>query len=201
MGSDILFAVPCHSVDRAVDRRVFEAFAGPEIRRLSRLRSCVLRARWMRFAADVTSRLRKYGRSRRDLVIMAGVFPVAGRTQLEADERFEELQALIDPIVGLSLLSKLLGFDLSDYPIDGPLPVSPETNASASRQRLLSTVARQESLTVRELYLRNAGSRGHFHMSARPSGSPTRASSPSSGRRYRGLTEAHQTGQNREPSR
>ncbi|MDI7046582.1 nitrilotriacetate monooxygenase, partial [Escherichia coli] len=64
--------------------------------------------------------------------------------------------------VGLSLLSNMSGgVDLSQYPVDGPLPELPETNGGKSRQRLLFDLARRENLTIRDLYLRIAGARGH----------------------------------------
>jgi len=76
---------------------------------------------------------------------------------------FDALQALIDPAVGLALVSTVTGgFDLSGYPLDGPIPELPETNARKSRQSLTLNLARRENLTIRELYLRIAGARGHW---------------------------------------
>jgi FMN-dependent oxidoreductase (nitrilotriacetate monooxygenase family) len=114
------------------------------------------------FYADVKGRLQAYGRSPDDLKIMPGAFPVVGRTEGEAQDKFEELQSLIHPVVGLSLLSRMIGIDLSGFPIDGPLPDLPETNGGKSRQALLVELARRENLTIRDLYLRIAGARGHW---------------------------------------
>lgn len=117
------------------------------------------------FYSDVKGRLAKYGREPDDLKILPGVFPVVGRTEAEAQEKFEQLQALIHPVVGLSLLSGLsAGLDLSTYPLDGPLPELPATNASKSRQQLVIDLARREGLTIRQLYLRVAGARGHWQV-------------------------------------
>jgi N-acetyl-S-(2-succino)cysteine monooxygenase len=121
------------------------------------------------FYADVKGRLAQYGRETDDLKIMPGVMPIVGRTEGEARERFEELQSLIDPKVGLALVSGLTGgFDLSGYPLDGPIPELPETNASKSRQALTIELARRENLTIRELYLRVAGARGHWQLVGTP---------------------------------
>lgn len=121
------------------------------------------------FYADVKGRLAKYGRSEDDLKILPGIFPVVGRTHAEAEEKFEELQSLIQPEVGLALVSALAGgFDLSGYPIDGPVPELPETNAGKSRQTLLLDLARRENLTIRQLYLRIAGARGHWQVVGTP---------------------------------
>ncbi|WP_144109551.1 LLM class flavin-dependent oxidoreductase [Paraburkholderia sp. BCC1886] len=117
------------------------------------------------FYADVKGRMQAYDRQPDDLKIMPGVFPIVGRSESEAREKFEELQSLVDPKVGLALVSGLTGgFDLSGYPLDGPIPPLPETNASKSRQVLTLDLARRENLTIRQLYLRIAGARGHWQL-------------------------------------
>jgi N-acetyl-S-(2-succino)cysteine monooxygenase len=98
-----------------------------------------------------------------------GIFPVVGRTEAEVEAKYEEIQALIHPEVGLSLLAGMLGHvDLSAHPVDGPLPELPETNAGKSRQALLVDLARREGLTIRQLYLRIAGARGHRQIRGTP---------------------------------
>jgi alkanesulfonate monooxygenase SsuD/methylene tetrahydromethanopterin reductase-like flavin-dependent oxidoreductase (luciferase family) len=52
--------------------------------------------------------------------------------------------------------------------VDGPLPELPETNGGKSRQRLLFDLARRENLTIRDLYLRIAGARGHQQVVGTP---------------------------------
>lgn len=117
------------------------------------------------FFSDVKGRLSRYGRSPDDLKIMPGIFPVIGQTESEAKEKFEQIQELIHPTVGLSLLSGMAGdIDLSKYPLDGPLPEVTETNGSKSRQKLMVDLARSENLTIRQLYLRVAGARGHWQV-------------------------------------
>ncbi|WP_413712259.1 LLM class flavin-dependent oxidoreductase [Rhizobium sp. Rhizsp82] len=121
------------------------------------------------FYADLKGRLRKYGRHADDLKVMPGIFPVVGRTIAEAEEKFEQIQELIHPAVGLALLSGMTGgVDLSAYSLDGPVPPLPETNASKSRQRLLLDLAHRENLTIRQLYLRIAGARGHRQIVGTP---------------------------------
>lgn len=117
------------------------------------------------FYADVKGRMAHFGRHPDSLRIMPGVMPIVGRTEAEAQEKFEELQALIDPVVGLAMVSTLTGgVDLSSFPLDGPIPELPETNASKSRQSLMIELARRENLTIRELYRRIAGARGHWQI-------------------------------------
>lgn len=115
------------------------------------------------FYRDVKGRLAKYGRRSEQLKIMPGIFPVLGATESEAKAKYQELQDLILPEVGLALLSGLTGdFDLSKYPVDGPLPELPETNNQKSRQALMFDIARKKDFTIRDLYLWVAGARGHW---------------------------------------
>jgi len=101
---------------------------------------------------------------------MPGLFAVVGRTQAEADAKFAQLQALIEPKAGRALLGRMIGnFDLSGYPLDGPLPDLPETqDGQRSRQQLLTDLAQGENLTIRQLYERIAGGRGHFTVVGTP---------------------------------
>jgi N-acetyl-S-(2-succino)cysteine monooxygenase len=120
------------------------------------------------FYVDVKGRLAKYGRHGDDLKIMPGVFPVVAVTETEARAKYDELQTLVHPVLGLCLLSKMIGADLTGYPVDGPLPDLPETNGGKSRQALISELARRENLTIRDLYLRVAGARGHWTLIGTP---------------------------------
>jgi FMN-dependent oxidoreductase (nitrilotriacetate monooxygenase family) len=121
------------------------------------------------FYRDVKGRLAKYARHRDELKVMPGVFPVVGRTEAEAKAKFQQLQDLILPEVGLALLSGLIGgFDLSGYPIDGPVPELPVTNNNKSRQALMLQIARERKLSIRELYLSIAGARGHWQLVGTP---------------------------------
>lgn len=121
------------------------------------------------FYADVKGRMGKYGRHPDELKIMPGIFPVVAPTQAEAEDKFAQLQDLIQPVVGLNMLAGLAGgIDLSQYDIDGPIPEVPETNAGKSRQTLLLDLARRENLSIRQLYLRIAGARGHWQVVGTP---------------------------------
>ncbi|MCC6073929.1 LLM class flavin-dependent oxidoreductase [Pseudomonas sp. GCM10022188] len=115
------------------------------------------------FYADVKGRLAKYGRRPEELKVLPGILAVVGRTEEEAQAKYRQLQELIHPQVGLSLLSGMIGADLSAYDLDGPVPQDlPETNGGKSRQALLLDLAAREQLSIRELYLRIAGARGHW---------------------------------------
>jgi N-acetyl-S-(2-succino)cysteine monooxygenase len=115
------------------------------------------------FYGDVMARLPRFGRSDRDVRIMPGIYPVVGRTEAEAREKFEFLQSLIHPSVGIAVLEHTIGVsNLARYPLHGPVPEMGDTNGPLSRQRLLLEAARRDKLTLWELCLLNAGPRGHL---------------------------------------
>ncbi|GGC75479.1 LLM class flavin-dependent oxidoreductase [Chelatococcus reniformis] len=117
-----------------------------------------------RFYADVKGRLAKYGRAPDELKIMPGAFIVVGRSEAEAQDKFEALQQLIQPEVGLELLRVMLGVDLRGYDLDQPIPPLTDTLGSKSRQTLVAELARREGLSIRQLYQRIAGARGHWQL-------------------------------------
>jgi alkanesulfonate monooxygenase len=113
------------------------------------------------FYADLKARVARYGRSPDSIKIMPGVLTVVGRTREEAQEKFDRLQALILPEIGVPALSDIVGLDLSKYPLDGPMPDVPLTNTQQGRQKVVMDLARAENLTIRQLYKRVATARGH----------------------------------------
>ena len=122
------------------------------------------------FYGSLKSRLQNWGRREDDLKILPGVSPFVGRTEAEAREKFEQLQDLIDPSVGLGLISAFLGgIDLSGYPIDGPFPADlPVGEGWKSRHELFNKLAQRENLSIRELYKRVATGRGHWTLVGTP---------------------------------
>jgi FMN-dependent oxidoreductase (nitrilotriacetate monooxygenase family) len=113
------------------------------------------------FYADVKGRLGKYGRAEDDLKILPALRPVVGRTAAEAQAKFDQLQELLDPLVGLARLNQTFG-DLSGYPLDGPVPLEKlgPTELRSTSVQLLERV-RRHNPTIRELYGEVAG-RGGF---------------------------------------
>ncbi|WP_144109017.1 LLM class flavin-dependent oxidoreductase [Paraburkholderia sp. BCC1886] len=119
-----------------------------------------------RYYRDLKRRVREAGRRPEDLLVMPGIFAVAGTSRAEAEERFEQLQELIDPEVGVRLLFQHLGVAVpANLALDEPLPANLlQTNGNRSRQQLLLDLAARERLTVRELYRKVAGARGHWQV-------------------------------------
>jgi alkanesulfonate monooxygenase len=116
------------------------------------------------FYNDLKGRMAKYGRHPDHLKVMPGLNPIVGHTEAEAHEKYQYLQSFIHPDVGLELLSNALaGFDLAPYDPDGPLPeavfeIKPKGSTTSFRNVL--SWAKQEHLTIRQLYQRFAGARG-----------------------------------------
>lgn len=115
------------------------------------------------FYKKVKEKAVEFGRHPNEIKVLPGVTPIIGRTEEEAREKYEQLQDLIVPEIGLDFLSDYLGgLDLSKYSLDEPLPeVIPETNGNQSRRQLIIDLAKRENLTIRQLYKRISGSRGH----------------------------------------
>ncbi|NGM20020.1 LLM class flavin-dependent oxidoreductase [Roseomonas stagni] len=108
---------------------------------------------------DVKRRMPRYGRHPDQLKIMPGLMAVPGRTRQEAQDRYQVLQELVQPVVGLGALANYLG-DLSEYDLDGPLP-EPKDRRDHSRGQIFIDMARRNNLTIRQLYLSIAGGNGH----------------------------------------
>lgn len=122
-----------------------------------------------KFYSDVKSRMAKFGRSAGDLKIMPGIMPVIGRSEEEAVAKYNDLQELIHPEVGLAMLTQIFTFDLSRCDPDGPLPEMPEAQlANYSRALMLKQIADRDQLSLRQLYLMVGGARGHVEVFGTP---------------------------------
>lgn len=121
------------------------------------------------FYQGLKARLPAFGRSPDALKVLPGVSTFVGRSEAEAQDKYEALQSLIDPAQGLGLLSAFLGgVDLSGYPLDGPLPELPRTEGWQSRQDLFSAMARRDNLSLRQLYQKVISARGHWTLVGTP---------------------------------
>ncbi|NWD06545.1 LLM class flavin-dependent oxidoreductase [Pseudomonas gingeri] len=110
------------------------------------------------FYQDIKARAAAFGRDPDHIKILPGVTPFIGETREQAQALFEEFQALVDPVLGLRLLADTLGddIDLSGHDLDGPLPETPVGQRGSRRDKVLE-LARQENLSIRQLYLHLAG--------------------------------------------
>lgn len=114
-----------------------------------------------RYRADFDARLAAAGRQPQDLKILPGIHPVVAASRAEAKEKEHFLQSLVPERIGVDLVSSWCGFDVSNFPIDGPLPplLDLETyDGQRSNLERMKAFAAQ-GLTIREIAHRliNAG--------------------------------------------
>lgn len=118
------------------------------------------------FYESLNSKLAQYGRERGSLKIMPGLSPIIGATEEEAHRKFNELQELIPSASVVGMLSGMLNFDLSGYPVEGQLPDIPNpveaSNGMKSRVQLIMDMARKDKLSILEIGRRLLGARGHL---------------------------------------
>lgn len=122
------------------------------------------------FYRDVKGRLARFGRHPDDLKIMPGVSIFVAKTEKEAQEKYQLLNSLIHPDVGLGLLTGLAGgIDFSKYDLDAPFPElsAAEINFS-SRQQMMIDIAHKHKFTIRQLYEYIASARGHWTLIGTP---------------------------------
>ena len=97
----------------------------------------------------------------RSVKVLPGVMTVIASSRAEAEDKYERLQSLIQPELGIKHLSAYFGKDLSAYPLDGPVPEPVWANAEHGRLKVIVDLAQRENLTIRQLYKRVIGQRAH----------------------------------------
>ena len=111
---------------------------------------------------DVKRRMAKYGRRPDQMKILPGLTAVVAPTAAEARDKWDHLQSLIHPQVGLDYLSMLLDSNLSGLQPDDPFPnlqMGPTVQSQGMFKSVVGMAVR-DKLTVRQLWERLAGSRG-----------------------------------------
>jgi ribosomal protein S9 len=96
-----------------------------------------------------------------------GVLLIVGRTE-EVRAKYQSCQDLIHTDVGLMQLSRSCGVDLSGYDLDGPMPQAVDVQGPKSCFALIAKLASEEGLTIRQLYMRLAGTRDHWLLIGSP---------------------------------
>lgn len=120
------------------------------------------------FYTSVKGHAASIGRDPDGMLVMPGILPIIGRTRQEAADLFEQLQTLVHPRLGMSLLARTFG-DLSHYPEDGPLPpFADDSNGVKSSHEALARLAAQPGMTIRKLAQIVAGADGHNQIHGTP---------------------------------
>ena len=118
------------------------------------------------FADSLHDRMAGYGRTPDRLRLMPGLLPFVGRTRAEAEAKYDQLQSLIDPAIGLGLLYAMTGIRFSPEQLDLPLHELTLNEGMQSRIKLFSDIGRLG--TLRQLMLKIAGGRGHWTVVGTP---------------------------------
>ncbi|MDI4645259.1 LLM class flavin-dependent oxidoreductase [Cohnella hashimotonis] len=117
------------------------------------------------FYKDVKDRAVAFGRSRDDIAILPGIGPIIGRTQEEAERKYEEIASLVSIEKALDYLGRFFEHhDFSQYPLDEPFPDIGDLGSNSFRSGTdkIKKDAREQGLTLRQVALRAATPRGQF---------------------------------------
>ena len=117
---------------------------------------------------SLKARVVRHGRAPDALKILPGVMPIIGETDAAAKAQLDRLQGWLTPTNALTLVSGRVGFDVSAYPLDGPVPEPSATGRSESFSNALLDLARREKMTLRDLYNLTAAARGHWVVCGTP---------------------------------
>jgi FMN-dependent oxidoreductase (nitrilotriacetate monooxygenase family) len=119
--------------------------------------------------ADLKGRMAKYGRAPDQLAVLPGVMPIIGRSDAEAKDKLSRLQSWLTPTNALVLVSGRIGYDVTGYPLDGPVPAPPPgETGSQTFHKVLFEAARRDNMTLRDLYNLTAAARGHWVLCGTP---------------------------------
>lgn len=117
---------------------------------------------------DLKARVARHGRAPESVTILPGVMPIIGATDSEARDKLSRLQSWLTPTNALTLVTSRLGYDVSGYPLDGPVPAPPPGEGSVAFARVLYEAAQREHMTLRDLYNLTAAARGHWVLCGTP---------------------------------
>ena len=106
---------------------------------------------------ELKGRMAKYDRHPDELKILAGIPVVIGSSQQEAEDKYQALQEMIHPDVGRFRLGTDLEADLSDLPLDEPIPKDRLPKSANMHKAFFDGIMKiinEENPTLRQLYLR-----------------------------------------------
>jgi N-acetyl-S-(2-succino)cysteine monooxygenase len=120
------------------------------------------------FYTEIKAQVAAFGRDPGQVFVIPSVQLMVRSTEAEARQAEAELLTLIPPALAWRTLQMQIGFDLSDYSPDDPMPDIPQTNGGQWVQQQLVAMARAEKLTLGELAQRACVSRASFALSGTP---------------------------------
>ena len=103
------------------------------------------------FCTRLRERASKHRPDPEHIRILPGLVPIVGRTESEAKEKHDQLRELVDDDVALRGVARLCGdLDIYKYPMDGPLPELPPSNAARARQQMIIDMGKR-GMTIRQI--------------------------------------------------
>jgi alkanesulfonate monooxygenase SsuD/methylene tetrahydromethanopterin reductase-like flavin-dependent oxidoreductase (luciferase family) len=94
--------------------------------------------------------------------------PIIGETDAVAKDKLSLLQSWLTPGNAAVLVSGRIGYDVSGFPLDGPVPAPPPSEGGRTFSRVLFETARRENMTLRDVYNLTAAARGHWVVCGTP---------------------------------
>ena len=121
----------------------------------------------LEYCSDVKRRAAGFGRRPDEVKVLPSFRPIIGRTDEDAEAKYDLLQGLVSIDAALKLLGRPLNdHDFSVYDLDAPFPVEAALAAGLSGHQSntlrIVKIARDEGLTLRQMALRHATPRGPF---------------------------------------
>jgi len=128
----------------------FQALAARQAEVIFPVQSTLEKAR--AFYADFKAQVAASGRPPHAVKVLPGIVPIIAETDAAARDLETELDALIHPEAGLSFMSASMNYDLSQHPIDGPVPdIASKIRGSKGRFDVVLRDAITRGLTLGEL--------------------------------------------------
>lgn len=108
------------------------------------------------FYQDVKARAAAYGRNPEEVLIFPGIGPIVGRTEEEAERKYQESAELVSIDQALNYLGRYFEhYDFSQFPLDEPFPDIGELGSNSFRSTTdkIKQQAREQGLSLREVAL------------------------------------------------
>jgi len=108
------------------------------------------------FYRDVKARAVAYGRKTEDILIFPGIGPIVGRTEEEAEQKYQEIAELVSIDQALNYLGRYFDhYDFSQHALDEPFPEIGEIGSNSFRSTTdkIKQQAREKGLTLRQVAL------------------------------------------------
>ncbi|MDR6718453.1 LLM class flavin-dependent oxidoreductase [Paenibacillus sp. 2003] len=108
------------------------------------------------FYRDVKARAVAYGRKAKDILIFPGIGPIVGRSEEEAEQKYQEIAELVSIDQALNYLGRYFDhYDFSQYALDEPFPEIGEIGSNSFRSTTdkIKQQAREQGLTLRQVAL------------------------------------------------